>query len=136
MDNKGGKKYIIRRKDLFYPELSFKLNGIFFEVAKQLGGGHQEKYYQKAIKIGFEKSGIKFIEQAYVPLKFDNEIVGKYFLDFLVEDKIVIEIKRGEFISRKIIDQTKQYLETLDLKLGLLVCFTHGGAIIKRVVNE
>ena len=91
MNNTGGKQYTIKRKDLLYPELSFKINGVLFEMSKQLGGGHQEKYYQKAIKIGLIKAELKSQEQVYVPLKFDNQVVGKYFLDFLVEDKIVIE---------------------------------------------
>jgi len=136
MNNTGGKQYTIKRKDLLYPELSFKINGVLFEVSKQLGGGHQERYYQKAVKLGLNKAKLSSQEQVYVPLKFDNQVVGKYFLDFLIEDKIVIEIKRGEFVSAKIIEQIKQYLEALNLKLGLVVCFTHGGAIIKRVVNE
>lgn len=107
-----------------------------FDVAKQLGGGHQEKYYQKAIRIGLQKMGLSFQEQVYVPLKYENEQVGKYFLDFLIENKIIIEIKKGDFVSANVIAQIKQYLEALNLQLGIVVCFTHGGAIIKRIIND
>lgn len=94
-----------------------------FEVYKQLGLIHHEKYYQKAITIGLRNVELKYIEQYYVPLKMDNEVVGRFFLDFLVEDKIVVEVKRGKMIPFKNIQQTKQYLSALDLKLAIFVSF-------------
>ncbi|OGH69624.1 MAG: hypothetical protein A3C90_04280 [Candidatus Magasanikbacteria bacterium RIFCSPHIGHO2_02_FULL_51_14] len=131
-----GGKYYIHRKDLLFPELSFRVNGVLIDVAKQLGGGHKEKYYQEAIRIGLHREKIPFKEQMYVPLTFDEQIVGKYFFDFYIENKIVLEIKRGEFIAASVINQTKQYLSAINCKLGILACFTHGGVVIKRVVNE
>ena len=71
---KGGKQYNLKRQDLLYPELSYKINGILFEVFRQLGGGHREKYYQLAIKEALEKEGIKFKEQFYVSLKFNDKV--------------------------------------------------------------
>ena len=132
----GGKLYTVRKKDLLFPELSFTINGILFDVAKTLGGGHKEKYYQSAIAEGLKNKGVQFREQVYVPLTYLNQKVGTYFLDFLIDDTIVLELKRGEFISTSIIQQTMQYLTALKLKLGILACFTHGGVVIKRVANE
>ncbi|MBP9731887.1 MAG: GxxExxY protein [Candidatus Magasanikbacteria bacterium] len=131
-----GGTYLLRRNDLLYPELSFRINGILYEVARELGGGHQEKHYQKAVAVGLQNQKIKFQEQFYTPLTFQGEQVGKYFLDFLVEDNIVIELKRGLFIPRKIIEQTFQYLQALDLQLGIIACFTNQGVIIKRIINQ
>jgi len=130
------KKYIVRRDDLLFPELSFKINGVLFDVHKQLGGGHNEKYYQKAVAIGLKNKGINFTEQQYVPLTFQGEYVGKYYLDFLVERKIVLELKRGQFVPAHIIQQAKQYLELLDLQLALIACFTYKGVIVKRIINQ
>jgi len=134
--NGGNKQYILRRNDLAFPDLSFKINGILFKIFKEIGGGHKENYYQRAIKIGLDKEKINFIEQYYIPIKFENKIVGKYFLDFLIEEKIVLEIKRGQYIPAAIINQTKQYLETLNLQLALIACFTHTGVHIKRIINQ
>jgi len=134
--NQGGKNYKLRRNDLLYPELSYKINGVLFEVFKQLGGGHREKYYQNAVSLGLKKVGLKFKEQFYVPLKFDGKIIGKYFLDFLIEDKIVLELKRGNIIAVNNIDQVKQYLSVLDLKLALIASFTYNGVKINRILNE
>ena len=131
----GNRKYTVNRKDLLYPELSFEVNGVLFEVFKQMGGGHSEKYYQKGVAAGLCQKKIEFKEQFYVPLKCFGENVGKYYLDFLIEGKIILELKRGKFVPIKVIDQVKQYLETLNLQLALVACFTTDGVVIKRIVN-
>jgi GxxExxY protein len=56
-------------------------------------------------------------------------------LDFLIEDKLVLEIKRDTHFSRDNIDQTLNYLKALNLKLGVLVHFGKDGARFKRIVN-
>lgn len=129
------RKYKLKRDDLIYPDLSFLINGVLMDVAKTLGGGHKETYYDKAIATGFKKSGIGFRQQVYVSLVYKDVPVGKYFIDFLVEGVIALEVKRGQFISASVIQQTKQYLSALNLKLGIVACFTYSGVVIKRVVN-
>ncbi|MFA6551824.1 MAG: GxxExxY protein [Patescibacteria group bacterium] len=132
----GGKQYILRRKDLIYPELSYRINGILFEVFRQLGGGHREKYYQQATKLALENVGLEFKEQVYVPLKFNDKIVGKYYLDFLIDGKIVLELKRGKIIAVNNIDQVKQYLSALNLKLAIIASFTYNGVKVNRILNQ
>lgn len=127
--------HAVRRNDLLYPELSYEINGALFDVFRQLGGGHPEKYYQRAVALALTKRNIAFTEQEYVPLKFENKIIGKYYLDFLIENKIILELKRGKFVDALIIDQVKQYLLTLKLSLALIACFTQRGVFTKRIVN-
>lgn len=120
------------------PKLSYEINGILFEVFKELGGGHMERYYQNAVAIGLKKKNIWFKEQHPVSLNFGGQKVGKYFLDFLVqgaEGRVVLELKRGPFIPLNAIRQTKQYLVSLNIDLGILACFTYQGVVIKRVLN-
>lgn len=131
-----GGKNIIHRKDLLYSELSYQINGALFEVFYQLGAGHKEKYYQKALAEALKKRGLNFQREVYVPLKFDGKIVGKYFLDFVIEGVIAVELKQGKIVPRHVIEQTKQYLSALDLKLGIIGCFTYDCVIIKRIPNE
>lgn len=126
---------VLRRDDLLFPELCYNINGVLFEVFRQLGGGHQERYYQRAVSAGLKARGIKFVEQKYVPLKFNGEVVGRYYLDFLIEDVVVLELKRGKFLDARVIDQVKQYLFSLDLQLALIACFTHNGVFTKRIIN-
>ncbi len=56
------------KKDLVYPELSYKIMGCAFEVYNELGFGHLEKFYQKAMAIQLKKEGIKYKEQVYTHL--------------------------------------------------------------------
>ena len=55
------RQYVLRRQDLLYPELSFKINGVLFDVFKQLGGNHQERYYQKAVAAGLAEESLPFL---------------------------------------------------------------------------
>lgn len=129
-------KYVIAREDLLFPKLSFQINGILFDVAHQLGGGHREQYYERAVRVGLQSAGLSFREQVYVPVRYKEQTIGKYYLDFLVEEKIVLELKRGQFIPANVILQTKEYLAALQMTLGLVACFTHKGVFIKRIVNQ
>ncbi|GEM_PF-3199407 len=99
-------------------------------------GGHQEKFYQKAVGIGLATDQIKFCEQVYVPVKYNGEIITKHFLDFLVDEKIILELKRGQFVPAHVIRQTKQYLQALDLELAVVACFTYSGVVVKRIINQ
>lgn len=121
--------------DLIYPELSYKIIGIMFEVYNELGPGYQEKHYQKAIAGAFGKHKIFFKEQVLVQLKFQDVKIGNYFLDFVVEDKIVLEIKQGERFLKTNISQLNSYLKTTNLNLGILVNFANHGLQYKRIVN-
>ena len=121
--------------DLIYPELSYKIVGCAFEVYNELGFGHAEKIYQKALAISFTKHKLNFKEQVHYPIKFQGELVGKGYCDFLVEEKIIVELKKEDRFSKANIEQVNQYLKSSNLKLGLLINFSKSGAICKRIVN-
>lgn len=121
--------------ELVYPELSYKIVGILFEVYNTMGPGLHEKNYQRAISVGFENKNLDFREQVYTPLIFQDNKVGSYFLDFLVENKIVLEIKKGDRFSRNNIEQILAYLKSNNLKLGMLVNFGKNELKYKRIVN-
>lgn len=99
-------RYKIIKADLLYPELSYKINGVLFEVFKKLGSGLLERQYEKAAAIGFKDLGIKFEEQYSVPIYFKDKFIGTRRLDFLVENLIIVELKRGKFIPGQTISQT------------------------------
>jgi len=120
---------------LIYPELSYKIVGILFDVYNELGGGYQEKYYQRAIAKRFKKVNIQFQEQINVPLKFDNEKIGQYFLDFLVDNKIILEIKVAPRFYIRDVRHILAYLKATNLQHGLLASFTRNGLIFKRIIN-
>lgn len=125
----------VRRQDLIYPELSYQIVGCAFQVQNEIGGGHHEKYYQRALSESFRNAGILFQQQVYYPLQYQNKTVGKNFLDFLVDGKVVVEIKKGEKFSKRHIDQVLEYLKTSGLKLAILINFGSHEVAFRRIVN-
>lgn len=109
--------------------------GVVFKVFKELGFGHKEVFFQKALAKNFLESGFEFKEQLRYKVKYKGEELGTYILDFLIFDKIILEIKQKNFISLKDIDQLYKYLKTTGHKLGIIITFTSNGVKYKRVVN-
>jgi GxxExxY protein len=120
---------------LLHPELSYKLVGILFNVFKNLGPGLQEKYYQKAIKLQLIESKIPFLEQVRVDLNIGEENVGRYYLDFIIDHKIVLEIKARSAFFRSDIFQVLGYLNKSGLELGILARFSQDGVKTKRILK-
>ena len=120
---------------LIYRELSYEIVGVCYGVFNELGYGYQEKYYEKAIAKGLMDKNIKFVRQAPFKILFKGEEIGKLYFDFIVENKIVLEIKKGDYFSRKNITQVKEYLKVSVLKLAIIVNFTQYGVKTIRILN-
>jgi GxxExxY protein len=118
-----------------YKELSYRIVGILFEVYNELGYGHKEKNYEEAIAHSFTENEILFKRQAPYAIKFKEKVVGKSYLDFLVDNKIVLEIKKGDYFSKSNISQVKEYLAITKMKLAILANFTSTGVKFHRVLN-
>ena len=128
-------KRTVRRNDLLYPELSYRVVGILFDVYNELGSGHREEYYQRTIAKALRNTSLLFQEQVSFPLKYRGATVGKYRIDFLIEDKILLEIKRGPRFSKRHIDQVLEYLKTTHLRLAILSNFGPEGVLFKRIIS-
>ncbi len=126
----------IQNQELIYPELSYKLVGLAYTVYNELGHGHLEKVYQKAYAKELKDAGVTFKEQVSYKVIYKDEVIGNNYLDFLIDDIIIIELKRDDFYSKKYIDQVSNYLKVSELKLGLLINFTSSGVRCKRIVNS
>lgn len=124
-----------KREDLLYPELSFRIVGVCFDVFRQLGPGHKEEQYQRALAVGFDRVGMKYRQQVSGRLEYEGKRVGLYRMDFVVEDKIVVEIKALERFRHDNYRQLKTYLSQSGLNLGLLVRFSDDGATYQRVLK-
>lgn len=126
---------VVNKKDLLYPELSYQIVGCAYDVFNEIGFGHPEKFYQRAFAEALKNKKLSFTEQLYFPIKFNEKIVGKMYFDFLVEEKVIIELKKNASFSKQNIDQVNQYLKTTGLQLAILVNFSPTGVICKRMVN-
>jgi AmmeMemoRadiSam system protein A len=114
--------------------LSYKLMGILFKVHNKLGGEYQEKYYQRAVTHALKREKISFKEQLDIDLEFEKEKIGKYFLDFLIEGKIVLEIKAVPRLKPMYFRQVRAYLKAKNLELGILANFHGQKLTYKRIL--
>ncbi|MBI2591395.1 MAG: GxxExxY protein [Candidatus Brennerbacteria bacterium] len=126
----------VKKTDLFYPELSFKLIGAAFDVYNKLGWGYQENIYQKAYALTLNDLGIKFEKEKFVAITFNNKNIGRVFLDFVVENTIVVEMKIMPKLGYIHINQVVSYLKNVNLKLAILIYFLKDGVRYRRIINS
>lgn len=112
-------------------ELSYKLTGLFFQAQDQLGRFAREKQYGDVLENLFKKEGIEYKREIHVSVGGKNSNI----VDFLIEDKVVIELKSKPFISRNDYYQAKRYLDSMNLELGLIVNFREPHLKPKRILN-
>ncbi|MBU2264723.1 GxxExxY protein [Patescibacteria group bacterium] len=120
---------------LIHPELSYVLMGILFEIHNKLGTKYQEKHYQKAVEIKLKELKIPYQREAKVNIEFDGEELGEFFIDFIIDGKIILELKRIWKITADNIKQVLRYLKATNLKLGIIVNFRHNRLESRRILN-
>src|SRR5438270_7318157 len=85
---------------LIHSELSYKIIGTAFTVYNELGFGHLEKIYQRAFAKELTLQKLKFKEQVPYKVMYKGENIGNSYLDFLVEDTVIIELKKSDHFSK------------------------------------
>ena len=106
-----------------------------FKVHRTLGAGFLEKVYENALLIELEKSGLSARQQFPISVSYDGRAVGEYFVDVLVNDLIVCELKANENLSRQHEVQLVNYLAATGFDIGLLVNFGRS-VTVKRKFRE
>ena len=121
---------------IYLKELSDKIIGLAIEVHKNLGNGFLEKVYENALMIEFKNNNIMAEQQQPIPVQYKEYIVGEYFADILVENKIILELKTVKCIERIHEAQLLHYLNATNLKLGYIINFAAPSKLeFKRIVN-
>lgn len=120
---------------LVYPKLSYKIIGILFKVHQELGPSLLEKYYQRAIVEEFKKNGLLYTKEVVVDLSYEGKPIGKYYLDFVVENKIILEIKAQKQYQPKFFKQVLAYLRQTHFPLAIIVNFRKPSLEYKRIIN-
>ena len=121
---------------LLYPELSYKIQGIFFDIRKTYGPGHKETVYQNLIEEKLEALKIPFVREPRVRIfsQESKKVMGTYQPDFSVNDKIIIEVKSSRFTTRVDEKQLYHYLRNSTYELGFLVNFSTPRLYVKRII--
>ncbi|MBI4087592.1 MAG: GxxExxY protein [Candidatus Liptonbacteria bacterium] len=117
------------------PELSYSIIGAAFRVFNELGWGFSEKHYQGALAKELEDAGLLFRREVYIPFTYKSSTIGRYFADFIVNDKILLELKVVPKFGYVHLHQALGHLHSAKLKLGILIYFTREGIKYRRVVN-
>jgi len=120
---------------LLYKDLSYKLCGLAFQIDNEIGFGQEEKVYADALEKLLQNEKIDYKRELYCPITIDSEVVKKKYLDFLIDDKIVIELKVSNYNYRDACSQLFKYLKNNNVKLGLIFRFTRNGVKVKRIPN-
>ena len=122
---------------IVFKEESYRIIGSCMKVHQALGCGFLESVYQEALAKQFHLDGIPFEKEKLVNVYYNDEKLDKYFkADFLCFDKIVVELKAKPFIHQDNIEQTRNYLKSTKLQLGLLVNFGEKSLTCKRILNS
>jgi len=126
----------ITNKNFLEPELSYKIQGTVYEVSNKYGKGLKEQIYQKALAEEFTKYNIVFEQQKRINIFSINtgKVLGLYIPDFLIENKIILEIKASTFTTRQDANQQISYLKASIYEIGYLVNFGTNKLHISRSI--
>ena len=121
--------------NIIYKEDAYSIVGRCMEVHRILGKGFSEIVYKEALQLEFNEHNILFEREKEFDIMYkDHVLPRKYFADFVVYNKIILEVKAIEALTDSHIKQTLNYLAASKCKLGLLVNFGEDSLKYKRIV--
>jgi len=110
-------------ENIIYKDLSYKIIELALEVHNELGCGFLEKVYENALMILFRRENILARQQVPADVYFRGKVVGQYFADILVDNKLILELKTADVIANIHKAQVLNYLRATGLRLGLILNF-------------
>ncbi len=122
---------------IIYKQVSYLIKPACIEVKNHLGTGLLEKVYKNALVVAIRNLGLKVEIEKEFNVYFKGVLVGKYFADIVVENKIILEVKACRALNEAHIAQLLNYLKISGYKLGILINFQREGTgfDFKRVIN-
>jgi GxxExxY protein len=115
--------------------LTAKIIGVCYQVYNELGPGFIERIYLNAIKIALKRLDLNCEEEKEFSVSFRGERVGKFRIDLVIENKVIVELKAVEGRMPKIFEaQVISYLKASGLKVGLLVNFGNRSCEVRRLM--
>ena len=117
-------------------EITHRIIAAALEVHRELGPGFLESVYEQALAVEFALRGVAFVRQKPIPLFYRDHQIGEHGLDFLVEEKIIVELKAVETIDNVHFAIVRSYLKATGLADGLILNFATMPLAVKRVRRE
>lgn len=125
----------IKTNDYKYSDITGTVIGGAMKVHNTLGNGFQEVIYQRCLSIEMKKAGLGFERELERPIFYEREEVGVRRVDFLVEGKVLVELKAIKELEDVHLAQGLNYLEALGIEIGLLINFCDKRLKFKRLIN-
>ena len=122
--------------EYLHQELSSNIISCFYKVYNTLGFGFLEKVYENALLIELTKSGLFVERQKPIKVHYEEQLVGEYFTDIIVENKIILELKAAESLIEEHELQLINYLKATDIELGLLLNFGKKPEIRRKIFSN
>lgn len=119
-----------------HEELTRHIIEIFYKVYNALGYGFLEKVYENALVIEFKNSGLDAKPQAPIKVVYDRQIVGEYYIDLLIEDCVIVEIKAVKSLLKEHEAQLLNYLKASRMEVGLLLNFGPKPQITRKIFDN
>ena len=104
-------------------QLTEKVIGCAYHVHNELGAGFLEKVYENALRIELVEAGLSAKQQHPIPVLYHEQVVGEFFADLIVEDRLVIELKAVQKLAKEHEVQLVNYLTATGIDNGLLINF-------------
>ena len=124
-------------EEYIFKEESYKIVGILFEVHKNLGKGFSEIVYKDAIEYEFQEQHIPYEREKEFAVNYKNTTLKhKFYADFVVDDKIILEIKTVDCFNNSHLNQFLNYLKVSNYKLAILANFNLTSLEYKRIINS
>jgi GxxExxY protein len=117
-----------------YKELTYKIIGAIYNIHKELGNVHKETIYHKAIAIELAEKEIPFEEEKPIDVIYKGKKIRVYRPDFIIDDKVILEVKVAPAITKAMRDQVYYYVKGTNYKLVLLANFGTSKVGIKRLI--
>ena len=126
------KKIQINSNTGLHRNSTYKIIGALYAVHNELGSVHKENIYHNALVIELKERNINFEEEKSLPVTYKGKKIGSYKPDFIIEDKIILEIKATPMITKTMMDQIYYYIKGTKYKLALLANFGTKRLTVKR----
>jgi GxxExxY protein len=104
-------------------ELSYEIQGAFYETFNEIGRGLSEVLYSRALEIALRDHGLTVQREYPIQVHFRGQLIGAHRLDMLVNGRVIVEIKAGEKLPEIALPQLRNYLAISKLELGILLHF-------------
>ena len=119
-----------------HKELTAKIIECAYKVHNILGFGFLEAVYQNALLIELQKVGLRAEKEKKIKVYYDNQLVGDYLADIIVEDKVILELKSVKELHPAHRAQLVNYLKATGLEIGLLINFGEKVGVKRRVLSH